>query len=235
MIAEMIPIMAFMAMLLGSMPKNTADAANCPKMRHSRQISRCGRVKLSLGLHSMMPTTTCLSRSASNALLICPANPAFSTVPPRSSSVSPIGPPGSAALGGFTIFPAYPMAPAAAMAPAPTAYLLARERRLSMVAIFCSTRNFSRSRISLLYPTTLKAANKARIMPMTKMTTAFSMDRLLNRSPASTGLTRLNSGTMSSAETAKSDKCVASHRMYVAVRSFSNMPSVDHWFLSLSQ
>jgi hypothetical protein len=56
MIAEMIPIMAFMAMLLGSMPKNTADAANCPKMRHSRQISRCGRVKLSLGLHSMMPT-----------------------------------------------------------------------------------------------------------------------------------------------------------------------------------
>jgi hypothetical protein len=32
--------MLFIAMLLGSMPKNTADAANWPKMRHSRQISR---------------------------------------------------------------------------------------------------------------------------------------------------------------------------------------------------
>mmetsp|Transcript_14648 Transcript_14648/g.37989 ORF Transcript_14648/g.37989 Transcript_14648/m.37989 type:complete len:214 (+) Transcript_14648:325-966(+) len=128
------PMMTLAPMLDGSMPKNTAATAVCPRMRQSSTISRCGRVKGSFGCTASTCVTSCSLVMA--APIVC-----AKVVGSSSSSSAPLVAP-SALLGlsGST----------SAMLPDffSASSILPRVRRVSMCEILDSILARARSRQS---------------------------------------------------------------------------------------
>ena len=217
------PMIIFIAMLLGSIPKKIAEMATSPSTRTQRHIKRCGRVKGSSGFTSRTEAISCFSYSAS-----------FTASPIDVGSLffSLAFAPPAADFGFDGRQPAFGLPSASVGMPRTTP----RRRRVSMVAIFSFKRARVRSDTSFLYPAAFAKEKNASRNPSTKIATAFSRLMFVKRSASPMGSTMLNAGTASSPLTPKLDKCVVSQTMYSAVDLFlfRAKPSVDHSFLTSS-
>mmetsp|Transcript_2358 Transcript_2358/g.4778 ORF Transcript_2358/g.4778 Transcript_2358/m.4778 type:complete len:265 (-) Transcript_2358:3727-4521(-) len=191
--AVITPTITLAPMFFASIPKNTAEMAICPSTMFSSTTRRWGRVKSSPGSTVMIETRLCWVLMAL-AIISCGDLEVSSDLASSVARAPPFATPG--------LLSAPP-----GSSPRP----LDAARRASTVEILAARRLFKRSLQSFLYPMKLATEKPNSTKPTTKMARAFS--RLMLAKSSASGLGSANSGTTSSAEMAKVDRCTVSQRM----------------------